>query len=207
MPTGNDVSRRRGIWAGILIIVVGVGVGVVCRGPFLGVILSAAVVVPVALLAELLWNQALRGGHLPSRRRSAVLTAIAVTVPAVAVYALFRPPSGAQIVETHLGLGRDDIRDVQTWTETWGIDPMYVVKFRADAANLKATVRLSKLAAMTEPAERLRMLWHPIRALPSWWRPEQLSDASAWSRETDDLVVRLRFDPYAGEAYLLVMYF
>jgi hypothetical protein len=206
MQTGSDAKRGPGIWPGVLILAAGVGVGIVCRGPFFGVVLSAVVVVPVALIVELLWNRALRGGYLPSRRVSAVLIAVAVTVPAVAVYMLLRPPSGVQIVEAHLGLGRDEIRDVQTWTDTWGIDPVYCVKFRADSGALERAVAAGFVPESESATAPSNWCWHPARRMPTWWTPEKIDDSPWRFRRTGNPEVRLRFDRDGGEAYLLVMH-
>ena len=207
MATGNDVTKKRGIWPGVLILVVGVCVGVVCRGPFFGVILSAVVAVPVALVAQFVWNRALRGGYLPARLTSAVLIAVAVTLPVVAIYIFLRPPSGVQIVERHLGLAGSEIRDTRTWTDTWGIDPVYCVKFRADGAALKraAAEFVPESESATSPSNQ--WFWHPNRHMPGWWTPEQVRDARSWFVRKGNPEVRLRFDLGTREAYLLVMYF
>lgn len=198
-----------GAGLGTSVLVGGLAAGVLCNGPFFGIMFTVVPLLIVAAVAHDLGKRALRAGRLDRVRTRALVTAVVAVVSFAGVYLLLRPPTGSAIITEFLGLAPHEYSAVQTWTDTWGIDPAYAVKFRANPGVL------DRLAPATAPAPTSLStdesagprIWSPAPSMPSWWKPESLNNARSWLPKSGNPVIRLRFDPQTGEAYLLVMYF
>lgn len=197
-----------GAGLGTSVLVGGLAAGVLCNGPFFGIMFTAVPLLIVAVVAHDLGKRALRAGRLDRVRTRALVTAVVAVVSFVGVYLLLRPPAGAEIIKEYLGLAPHEFSDVRTWTDTWGIDPAYAVKFRADPGVLDrlapATASAATSLSMDESARP--PIWNPALSMPGWWKPESLDNARSWLPKSGNPVIQLRFDPQTGEAYLLVMY-
>ncbi len=200
--------KKPGTVLGLLMLVAAVSAGVVCHGPFFGLMEGAVLGLPAALIAEAAWKASVRSGRSPHGTKCAVVWGVAIAVPAVVVYMLCRPPGGAAIVREHLGLDPREIRDLRTWTDTWGRDPIYAVRFLADTHTLERAAEYMNPVADVGPASRPTRpsMWWPRPCMPEWWTPDQAGDTYRGYERSSEPTLWLRFDPRTGEAYFMVIY-
>ncbi len=192
---------------GIAIVLGAIIGGFIRRGPFFGVLLAGAISVPFGVIGETIWRSVLRSGRLRKKwPRRAILTA-AGAISATVILILARPPSGERLLQDHLGLNRTEVSEVRAWHDTWGIDPMYGVRFRVEAAALESAATLLEPATQpqlaTDGAERV--MWHLDSSMPGWWAPP-LTKCRLWSQQGGDPWLYLAFDLRTGYAYLIVVY-
>lgn len=196
-------------WA---IFVAGIAAGFWCLGPFFGVMCGAVMSVPPGLLGAFLYKRARRAGKLHGKLAGRAVVSVVGCAWMLTIYILMKPPSAGALLERYVEIPVSSVDDLRAWSDTWGIDPAFFLRFKATPEVVDQIADKLALRELTiDPGKALTSgLWNVWSGKRSWWTPHQIANPRTWTLPDPggdkEPWKSMRYDPDNQLVYFQILY-